>query len=70
MRKHYSYKDHDKKKKEVKKGCEGQESQMNITVTCTEAVVSYPPEMEDFLQFFVHSIQEDVRPGRPVFVHR
>lgn len=43
---------------------------MSMTVTCTEAVVSYPPEMEDFLQFFVHSIQEDVRPGRPVFVYR
>lgn len=40
---------------------------MNVTVTCT--VESYPPEMEDFPQFFVHSIQEDVRSGRPVFVH-
>lgn len=30
---------------------------------------AYPPEMEDFLQFSVDSIQEDVRPGGPVFVH-
>lgn len=53
-----------------KKGCKVQENLMTMTVACTEAVVSYPPEVEDFLQFLVHSTQEDVRPGRPVFVHR
>lgn len=30
---------------------------------------AYPPEMEDFPQFSVDSVQEDVRPGGPVFVH-
>lgn len=32
--------------------------------------MTYPPEVEDFLQFFVRSIQEDVRSGRPVLVYR
>lgn len=33
-------------------------------------LVTDPPEMEDSPEFFVDSIQEEVRPGRPVFVDR